>query len=259
MQGVITEYKLESLPEVTAVYGRGINHSFPRHSHASYTAGAVLRGRRKITAGNTECVYNPGQVFEIMPLQEHFCESLSSNGHDYLALSLTPAAYMECIGRGIDFSVIFMELFDRIGRDKFSESLVAEVIQGVSGLRPENYTETELPEAIDMGYDFIGENYSLKLSLADIAAYSCMSKYNFQRNFTSYIGMSPAALQGKYRVASALLRLRQGQRASSVALDCGFSDQSHLCRMVKKLTGVTIRNYHYAAAEADPADSISSQ
>ncbi len=250
MQGVITEYKLESLPEITAVYGRGINHSFPRHSHVSYTAGAVLNGKRRIITGNTERIYNGGDIFEILPFQEHVCESVSRKGHDYLALSLPPEIYVKYLGQGIDFSLIFKELFERIGRENFAESLILKVIQGVAGLRPEEYTEIELPAAINMGYSFIGENYSLKLSLTDIAAYSCMSKYNFQRSFTRYVGMSPAALQGKYRVASALRRLRQGQRASSVALDCGFSDQSHLCRTVKKLTGVTISNYHYGVSES---------
>lgn len=60
------------------------------------------------------------------------------------------------------------------------------------------------------------------------------------RRFRRQIGMSPAAFRSEHRLRKALRCLRRGEPAADVATDCGYSDQSHLCRAIKTATSRTI-------------------
>ncbi|HLQ19730.1 MAG TPA: helix-turn-helix transcriptional regulator [Tabrizicola sp.] len=60
--------------------------------------------------------------------------------------------------------------------------------------------------------------------------------------------MAPYAFVIQKRVSKAQEMLRRGRLPlKSVALDCGFSDQSHLCRTFRKIVGVTPAQYQNRA------------
>ena len=253
MKSRIEEYRLTSIPGGRAVFARGILHNFSRHAHESYIIGMVVRGSRIMeTAGAVQRI-DSGGIFHLRPFQQHSCCSLGQESHDYLALALSSEQLRDvCSMSGHPVAQAFTELFYLVGRIKLTQDIlkvmvmeaetVANDLLNIAGI-------SCIPRQISKGLGFIGQNYNLRLSLEDIAEYSCMSKYNFQRVFTRYIGMSPADAVAKKRVYSALRLICEGETASRAALECGFSDQSHLCRMVKKLTGVTVRNYISAVEE----------
>ena len=248
MKSKITEYVLGNELKLKAIFAQNIIHDFARHSHESYVIGGLLHGARITVSNGVSMLHTPGEVFILKPFQEHSCLSGFDGGYDYVALSISPGDLrrLSTFGKGATIVELFGELFKCIGDlyvgSELEQRITEGVISGCSNLF-NNDSFNEITKAINISVKFINDNYALKITLEEIAEYVSMSKYNFQRSFVKQYGMSPAAFIDKRRVASALSLIKKGVSASSAALECGFSDQSHLCRVVKKVTGVTIKNY----------------
>lgn len=59
------------------------------------------------------------------------------------------------------------------------------------------------------------------------------------RTFKHYFGLSPSAYRREHRARRALSMLQQGARPAATAVECGFFDQSHLNREIRRATGRT--------------------
>ncbi|MCB1166248.1 MAG: helix-turn-helix transcriptional regulator [Leptospiraceae bacterium] len=62
-----------------------------------------------------------------------------------------------------------------------------------------------------------------------------------QRHFLASTGMTRMAFEQLRRLNEALEKLRLGQSPAQVAADCGYSDQAHLSRSMKRFAGLTPR------------------
>lgn len=76
------------------------------------------------------------------------------------------------------------------------------------------------------------------LSLAAWAAGAGLSPETLSRGFSAAFGVTPARYRAEVRIRRALQMLVADAPLSSVALDCGFADQAHLTREVRKVTGL---------------------
>lgn len=87
--------------------------------------------------------------------------------------------------------------------------------------------------------DFMLAHLAQRLSLADIAAHSGLSRAHFSRAFRQSFGLPPHAWLQQQRIALACRLLREsGKSMSTIALECGFSDQSHFNRVFKQVQGL---------------------
>jgi AraC family transcriptional regulator len=76
--------------------------------------------------------------------------------------------------------------------------------------------------------------------LADVARECRLSSSHFQRAFHRTVGMPAHKWLLSRRIELAKEKLRDGRSSlSDVALACGFSDQSHLTRVFKRLVGIS--------------------
>ena len=75
-------------------------------------------------------------------------------------------------------------------------------------------------------------------ALADLAGYS---RFHFDRLFKEATGLTPPQrlLALRLEMAMALLRDHPTWSVLAIALECGFSDQSHLSRRLREATGLT--------------------
>jgi AraC family transcriptional regulator len=86
----------------------------------------------------------------------------------------------------------------------------------------------------------LAENISLD-ELADAAG---MSPFHFARRFKAECGIAPDSYVIRARVSKAQEMLRHRKVAQKViALECGFSDQSHFCRTFRKIVGISPTDY----------------
>ncbi|MGH8631238.1 MAG: AraC family transcriptional regulator [Burkholderiales bacterium] len=98
------------------------------------------------------------------------------------------------------------------------------------------------PRPVLLASEFIHDNYSRDISLADIAQAAHLSPFHLARRFKKSTGMTPHQYLVEVRVNSArsLLSAGAGSRSlADVAAAVGFSDQSHLTRHFKRLLGLT--------------------
>lgn len=92
--------------------------------------------------------------------------------------------------------------------------------------------------------DYIKANLSQDLSILDLATLTGMSESHFSRSFKQSRGVTPYRylLQQRVKRARQLLK-QQSKTISTIALDCGFANQTHLTRVFRQMTGVTPKVY----------------
>jgi AraC family transcriptional regulator len=92
--------------------------------------------------------------------------------------------------------------------------------------------------------DYIQANLTQDLSILDLATLTGMSESHFSRSFKRSVGISPYQYLMQQRVERAKQLLAQRSFAiSTIALDCGFANQTHLTKVFRQMTGLTPKAY----------------
>ena len=100
------------------------------------------------------------------------------------------------------------------------------------------------PHKLATVLDYIQARLSQDLSLAAIAAEIGVSRCHFATQFKQAMGLAPHQYVSQQRVEKAKRVLRsQPHSIAEVALECGFSNQSHFTKVFKKQTGTTPKAY----------------
>jgi AraC-like DNA-binding protein len=90
----------------------------------------------------------------------------------------------------------------------------------------------------------IQENLGERLRVKDLAAGAGMSGYQFEQRIRRIFQLTAGQLIQKTRMDAAVRQLRETQAAiATVALDCGYSDQSAFTRQFRQTTGLTPSEY----------------
>ena len=111
---------------------------------------------------------------------------------------------------------------------------IKEYQDGLSGYR--------LKQALNYIHDHLGDR---NLTLSDIAQEIHMSQYYFCRLFKKSTGVTPHQYIVQQRIQRAKLLLKQNRKLSiaDVALECGFSHQSHLNNCFRQTIKMTPNIY----------------
>lgn len=91
--------------------------------------------------------------------------------------------------------------------------------------------------------DYFNDRYSENISLEELARIANFSPFYFNRAFRKQIGIPPHAYQTQIRIARAKTLLTSNLSISQVALQTGFSSQSHFGWHFKRVMGVTPKQY----------------
>lgn len=89
---------------------------------------------------------------------------------------------------------------------------------------------------------YIEDNLHRSITIAEIASAAGLSEFHFARAFRQSFYTSVHRYIEYRRVQRVRELLIRGQKLADIADSAGFSDQSHLSRVVKRQTGVTPRN-----------------
>jgi AraC family transcriptional regulator len=99
--------------------------------------------------------------------------------------------------------------------------------------------------------EFVDERISRRLLVSDLSCVVQMSEAHFSRLFKLAFGASPHAfiLQRRLGLAGRLM-LESAAPLSDIALQCGFTDQAHLCKQFRQAVGESPAAWRRARRDA---------
>ena len=125
-----------------------------------------------------------------------------------------------------------------------TQLLCAHSRRQASGLEPNAAGRTSVAPGFQRLRDFIEASLDQDLRLAVLADEAGVSLYTFPRTFKHYFGATPHQYVLDRRMACARALLADTDLSiCEVALEAGFSSQSHLASTFRKYTGVTPNAY----------------
>lgn len=119
-----------------------------------------------------------------------------------------------------------------------AEGALTDLIGALSG-RHTRLLGGLAPHILRRVEDYIEASLASTIHLNDLALLANMSEFHFHRMFRLVQGCPPHAWITRQRVRRAKQLLRSDTPIAEVAVDCGFSSQSHLTRVFHNQTGRT--------------------
>jgi len=85
---------------------------------------------------------------------------------------------------------------------------------------------------------FMNSHYRESFSIDTLANLCHLSTSHFSHLFTEIVGLSPLKYRDRLRIAYAIERLLfSHDKASLIAMECGFSDEAHFSKIFRSITG----------------------
>ncbi|HCA5292323.1 TPA: AraC family transcriptional regulator [Acinetobacter baumannii] len=248
---------------------------YKSHSHPTFLIGAIDEGNsvfqssfgtaQKISAGTLVIV--PAHV-------EHSCNPMPNQAWSYQMLHLDLAwlnqLYSEFQEQGLDLHIpqhkpliikdeSLYEAFTEMNETLFdAQKLIFEKEQSllhclIHLLLPHFILEEiQKPQYLYKDFlkliDVISSSEGF-ISLEELAQRVGLSRYAIIRLFKANVGLTPHAFQINLKINQAREQLKQGVPLAELAVNLGFSDQSHFHKAFKAHTGVTPRQFQLAAAQ----------
>jgi AraC family transcriptional regulator len=125
--------------------------------------------------------------------------------------------------------------------DHVVRAIGIELLRRHSNLRARPASPSDMTRSrLDATYGFIDANIAADLSLAGIAGAVGVRPHRLARDFRDHAGvpLHQYVLGRRVERAARLLR-SSGAPIASIAVDCGFADQSHLTTAFRRRVGIT--------------------
>ena len=246
---------------------RGSRHAFPNHAHDGIYAVGLMDSGASYCLGpeKSDSLIASGELVLINPGQVHSGVPAKGTSINYRMLYVSAPwlrrAAEDVLERDSDFPEFatfvtrnpslygqlssLESLAGQAGRLEF-ESIMVEVfsrlLETYGGVRPAAGPGRE-PRAIRIAKERLASDLAEKMSLEDVAGAAGLSRYHFLRVFKRATGLSPHRFRTQRRVDRAKHLLKKGAPFTQVALETGFTDQSHFCNTFKQYTAATPGQY----------------
>ena len=262
-------WRHSALTGVELFQGTYRKHEFARHFHTVPAIGVVDHGSMRtycqkanhdLPAGSV-LLLNPGEVHAPGPNCEkgwsfrmfYFGNSIFKEWSEKITNQLihfsTPVVQdrllaqallrlhrtLETPATPLETDSAMLSVFTQLGRNHASATLPTKPA------RPDR-------NAVNQAKEYLRARYTENVSLSELAEVAQVSQFHLVRAFHRAVGLPPHSYLIQLRIEAAQTMLRSGKAISEVASLVGFTDQSHLTRHFKRLTGVTPNQYRPRAA-----------
>lgn len=99
------------------------------------------------------------------------------------------------------------------------------------------------PESVRRARALLDAHWGEQVLLDDLVAVAGTGRFRLLRDFRAVVGLPPHAYQIRLRITRAMRLIRTGVPLGDVALETGFTDQSHLTRHFTRALGVSPGRY----------------
>ncbi|WP_416674922.1 AraC family transcriptional regulator [Egbenema bharatensis] len=255
------------LDNTEMLHARYITHAFSRHTHDGYAIGVIESGVEAFTYRGATYQAPAGSVVIIHPGEVHTGYAGIPEGWAYrmlypdasliqrAAAEVNPAAHhlpffpqpviqdrwlaeqLRRMHQAIEASDLSLE------RESRFLWTLAQLIVRHADDRPIIPPISQEHAAVQTARDYIERHYAEAISLNQLAQITHLKPLRLLRVFQREVGLPPHAFLVQVRLTHAKRLLRLGEPIAQVAIDTGFTDQSHLNRHFKRLTGITPGQY----------------
>lgn len=240
-----------------------IKHAFPVHMHDYYVIGLIDKGLQSFSHRGSKYKTPPGGLILLNPGDDHTGEPADDSGFEYRAINLTVEhmrdAVTDLTGRHQD-SPYFVNIrvdnqmlagcvrnlhasllssADTLECESLFLNALSDIIAKTAQIRHPLLSIGRERKAVRKAREYIHSYWSEKITLNELAEYVGLSRYYLLRVFSQEVGMPPHTYQESIKISHAKELLRQGLPPKEVALESGFSDQSHFANRFKRSVGVT--------------------
>lgn len=262
-------------PELKGLEARRVyksRHSFPKHTHDTFFAIGLMEegGAYCVRPEDSESYVAPGRIALINPGQVHSGVLEKGVRTTYNMLYVDTPLMLDAsreILQGDEIhpefrSVVIHDpaLFDKLQRlvtmlarggedeqrlkkDSAVVEALSALISGYGGIPKGGDAPGDPHRGVRRAMEFLDEDLSKKITLENVADSVGLSRYHFLRVFKKAIGVPPHVYRTQRRIDAAKRFLRQGMPLADVALETGFTDQSHFTNKFRQFTGATPRQY----------------
>lgn len=271
VEGVLVDHAaaLGGIELLRANYRRRVSL---RHTHLELEVGIVTAGRRLVDRGNRQYVATAGSILVFAPGELHCGRPVDESGSEYAAFLIPldslgiyqcsegeeegegPLRFDSAVVRDASLSHKLVELHAALVSNPADVTLgvpllalVRELLGKYASAPDRGSLDIDVRHGVSLAKAHVDLHYSSSIRLETLAELSGLGMFQLIRAFRSAIGLTPYAYVEQLRIQRAKQLLRAGMKASLVAHETGFSDQSHLTRHLKRVLGVPPARYQRRA------------
>jgi AraC-like DNA-binding protein len=132
-----------------------------------------------------------------------------------------------------------------MGVDEVARRLILRLLELIGGGKPDWHDDGSVFDRRTLLnlVAYVDEHLRIAPSLSDMSMLAGMSPSHFAKKFRHSTGLSLQRFVNRRRILRSLESLRTDDSLASIALDLGFSSQSHFTRIFSDLTGMTPAKY----------------
>lgn len=261
------------LSNLELLHANFITHVFPPHTHEGFAIGVIETGAETFDYRHGQHVAPAGSIVLINPGEPHTGQGLTAKGWAYRML-YPEAGLMQQVAsqwaarpRDVPFfphpvvedAVVAQRLLhlhkllehspvalerEATFWDTFG-LLVARYADDESALRPVK----DDVGSVRLAQEYLNAHFGDDISLNQLARAVQCSPFHLLRTFRRTVGLTPHAYLIQIRVQRAKHLLLTNHSITQVALETGFTDQSHFTRRFKQILGITPGQYRYQAEQ----------
>lgn len=233
-------------------------HGFDPHRHDTYGIGFTLEGVQSFRYLGAARFSTAGQMFVLHPDELHDGRAGTPGGFRYNILYIEPRLIQEALGGCGPLPFVrdavsrdrrlagaigpALEDMDRALEDLQRDEIVlaiARALHAVDGSLPRRKPGPIHRRAVNEAREFLDAKVEGTVSSTELERATGLSRYSLARHFRACLGTSPYRYLVMRRLARARTLISRKEPLASVAVRCGFADQSHLTRQFKKTYGLT--------------------
>lgn len=237
----------------------GIVQPFPNHFHEYYVIGFVEEGQRVLSCKSKEYIIDKGSIVIFNPGDNHSCVQNDGGTLDYRGLNISKETMLnlaeEITGKrellGFSCNVTYDEeitcylrpLHEMVmsgicdfGKEENLLFLISSLIQKYG--QPFENCVPECRDEIEKVCTLLEQRYMEHICLEQLCKYAALSKSTLLRAFTKSKGITPYRYLENIRINEAKKLLGKGVSPIDVAMQTGFSDQSHFTNYFTRFIGL---------------------
>ncbi len=261
---IIRLVEWKARPGLQLLQARFHTRSFSRHSHEGFGFGVVEQGALGFFYRGENVVASAGRINTVNPDEVHTGHPATEQGWSY-RMFYCSAEFVQAMAEAIagrpvplpfltqgvikdehlatlmrqSHARLMNSRLPRLEQDSLLLPLLAALFARHTFAPAPPIQPGDERARIHRVIDFLEAYFAEDVDLDTLSAIACLSPYHFIRVFARQTGLTPHAWLMQVRVRKASVLVRQGVPLADVAVQAGFSDQSHLNRNFRRFLGYT--------------------